>query len=125
MSAMGLELVARVSRTSLVVLVPVSLAGAWIGGAPGAVGTVAGGLLSLLSFHWLSRGVRNAGAFLAGGRSHPLWVIGLGLRYTVLFGAVALLLGTGAAHPMGLVAGLSVLPPVVIILGLRAARVTA
>jgi len=125
MSAMGLELVVRVSRTSLVLLVPVSLAGAWIGGVPGAVGTVAGGLLSLLSFHWLSRGVRNAGAFLAGGRSHPFWVIGLGLRYTVLFGAVALLLGTGIAHPMGLVAGLSVLPPVVIILGLRAARVTA
>jgi len=59
---------------------------------------------------------------LAGGRSHKLWVIALGLRYVVLFAVVALLLRTGAAHPLGLVAGLSVLPPVVIILGLRAAR---
>ncbi len=125
MGLMGLELVARVSRLSLMLLVPVSLVGAWLGGVPGALGIVAGGLLSLGSFHWLSRGVRNAGAFLAGGRSHPFWVIALGLRYVVFFGLIALLLRTGAAHPMGLVAGLSVLPPVVIILGLRASRATA
>ena len=50
------------------------------------------------------------------------WIIALGLRYAVLFAVVALLLRTGAAHPLGLVAGLSVLPPVVIIVGLRAAR---
>jgi ATP synthase I chain len=122
---MGLELVARVSRTSLVLLVPVALIGAWIGGASAALGAVAGGLLSLASFHWLSRGVRNAGAFLGGGRTHPLWMIALGLRYTALFGVIALLLATGIAHPMGLVAGLSVLPPVVIFFGLRAARATA
>ncbi|HEV2055447.1 MAG TPA: ATP synthase subunit I [Methylomirabilota bacterium] len=121
---MGLELVARVSRVSLALLVPVLLASAWIGGASSALGTLAGGLLSLGSLHWLSRGVRNAGAFLAGGRSHPLWVMALALRYAVLFGVVALLLWSGAAHPMGLVAGLSVLPPVLIILGLRAARAT-
>src|SRR6266511_2413218 len=106
---MGRELVARVSWISLMLLVPVSLAG---------------GLLSLGSLYWVSRGVRNAGGFLAGGRSHKLWVIALGLRYAVLFAVVALLLRTGAAHPLGLVAGLSVLPPVVIILGLRAARAT-
>ncbi len=119
---MGPELVARVSWLSLMLLVPVSLASAWIGGATSVIGTVAGGLLSLGSLYWVSRGVRNAGGFLAGGRSHKRWVIALGLRYAVLFGVVALLLGTGAAHPMGLAAGLSVLPPVVIILGLRAAR---
>ena len=119
---MGPELVARVSRISLMLLVPVSLASAWIGGAASAIGTVAGGLLSLGTLYWVSRGARNAGAFLAGGRSHKLWVIALGLRYAVLFGVIALLLRTGAAHPLGLVAGLSVLPPVVIILGLRAVR---
>ncbi len=122
---MGLELVGRVSRTSLIVLAPVSLAGGLLGGWPGALGTVAGGALSLASLHWLSRGVRNAGAFLAGGRAHPLWVIALGCRYLLFFGAVALLLWSGAVHPFGLVAGLSVLPPVLIILGLRAARAAA
>ncbi|HET8579168.1 MAG TPA: ATP synthase subunit I [Methylomirabilota bacterium] len=121
---MGLDLVARVSRTSLVLLVPLALAGGLLGGAAGALGTAAGGLLSLASFRWLARGVRSAGAFFAGGRAHPLWVIGLGLRYTVLFGAIALLLATRAAHPVGLLAGLSILPSVVIILGLRAARTT-
>jgi hypothetical protein len=118
---MGPELVTRVGWISLLLLVPVSLAGAWLGGAPGAIGTVAGGLLSLTSLYWISRGVRNAGGFLAGGRSHKLWVFALMLRYAVLFAVVALLLRSGIAHPFGLVAGLSVVPPVVIILGLRAA----
>lgn len=120
MGAMGLELVARVNRTTLALLIPVSVAAALIGGAAGGFGTMAGGLLSLGSFHWLTRGVRSAGAFF-GGRAHPLWAIGLGLRYMLLFGAIATLLGTGIAHPVGLMVGLSVLPPVVIVVGLRAA----
>jgi len=119
---MGPELVARVNWITLLLLVPVTAASAWVGGASSAVGTVAGGLLSLASLYWVARGVRNAGGFLAGGRSHKLWVVALVFRYVVLFGVVALLLRTGAAHPLGLVAGLSILPPVVIILGLRAAR---
>jgi hypothetical protein len=121
MKAMGLELVARVSRTSLILLVPLALVAALVGGVDGALGTVAGGLLSLGSLQWLSRGLRSAGAFF-GGRAHPLWAIGLGLRYALLFGAIAVLLGTGIAHPVGLIAGLSILPPVVIVVGLRAAR---
>jgi len=119
---MGPELVTRVSWITLLLLVPVTLASAWIGGASSAIGTVAGGLLSLGSFYWIARGARNASGFFAGGRSHKLWIFALGLRYAALFGVVALLLRTGAAHPLGLVAGLSILPPVVIILGLRAAR---
>lgn len=121
---MGLELVGRVSRTSLLLLVPVSLASAWLGGVSAALGAAAGGLVSLTSFYWLSCGLRSTDAFFAGGRAHPLWVLALGLRYTVLFGAVALLLGTGVAYPFGLVAGMSVLPPVLIVVGLRAFRAT-
>jgi hypothetical protein len=49
----------------------------------------------------------------------------LGLRYVLLFGAVALLLGSGAAHPLALVGGLSILPPVLIVLGLSAARASS
>ena len=44
------------------------------------------------------------------------------LTLVAVFGAVALLLGYGIVHPFALVAGLSVLPPVLIALGLRAAR---
>jgi glycine/serine hydroxymethyltransferase len=43
--------------------------------------------------------------------------------------AVALVVGallvTGWAHPLGLVAGLSVLPPVLVVVGLRDARIAS
>ena len=55
---MGPELVARVNWITLMLLVPVTLASAWIGGTSSAIGTVAGGLLSLGSLYWVSRGVR-------------------------------------------------------------------
>lgn len=120
---MGLELVSRVSRTVAVLLAPAALVGGALAGWPGALGALAGGCISLLSLNWIARGVRSAAGFFAGGRAHPLWVFGLGLRYVLLFGAVGLLLGSGAVHPMALMGGLSILPPVLIVLGLRAARV--
>ena len=52
-------------------------------------------------------------------------MLSLGLRYALLFGAVGLLLGSGAVHPMALLGGLSILPPVLIVLGLRAGRTTS
>ena len=118
---MGLELVGRVSRTVMVLLVPVGIAGGVLAGWSGALGALAGGLISLVSLNWIARGVRTASGFFAGGRAHPLWVFGLGLRYVLLFGAVGLLLGSGTVHPLALMAGLSILPPVLIVLGLRAA----
>jgi len=119
---MGLELVGRVSKAVLVLLVPVSLAGGLLLGWPGVLGALAGGLISLASLYWIARGVRSAAGFFAGGRAHPLWVLGLGLRYVLLFGAVGLLLVSGAVDPLALMGGLSILPPVLIVLGLRAAR---
>ena len=119
---MGLDLVGRVSRAVLALLVPVTLAGGVLAGRAGALGALAGGLISLASFTWIARGVRSSAKLFAGGRAHPLWALGLGLRYVLLFGAVALVLGYGIVHPLALVAGLSVLPPVLIAFGLRAAR---
>jgi hypothetical protein len=119
---MGLDLVGQVSRAVLLLLVPVSLVGGAVLGRPGVLGALAGGLLSLASLLWIARGVRSAAGFFAGGRAHPLWLIALGLRYVLLFGAVGLLLGSGAVHPVALMGGLSILPPVLIVKGLRAAR---
>lgn len=119
---MGRDLVRRVSRAVLALLVPLTLAGGVLAGWPGALGALAGGLISLASFTWIARGVHSSARLFAGGRAHPLWALGLGLRYVLLFGAVALLLGYGIVHPLALVAGLSVLPPVLIAFGLRAAR---
>ena len=98
---MALELVKQVSRTVLVVLVPTCLASGVLLGWPGVLGALAGGVISLASLHWIARGVRSAGGFFGGGRAHPLWVLGLGLRYVLLFGAVGLLLVSGAVHPVG------------------------
>lgn len=119
---MGRELVGRVSWVVVALLVPLTLAGGALAGRAGALGALAGGLISLVSFTWLARGVRSSAKLFAGGRAHPLWVLNLGLRYVLLFGAVALLVGYGIVHPVALVAGLSVLPPVLIAFGLRAAR---
>jgi hypothetical protein len=119
---MGLDLVGRVSRAVLALLVPLTLVGGVLAGRPGAFGVLAGGLISLASFTWIARGVRSSAKLFAGGRAHPLWALGLGLRYVLLFGAVALLLGYAIVHPLALVAGLSVLPPVLIACGLRTGR---
>ncbi len=121
MSETGLELVGRVSRGVLALMVPVSIATGLYFGWSGALGALAGGLISLVSLNWIARGVRTANLFFAGGRAHPMWIAALGLRYVLLFGAVGLLLGSGTVHPIALMAGLSILPPVLIVLGLRAA----
>jgi hypothetical protein len=119
---MGRDLVRQVSRAVLALLVPLILVGGVLAGRPGALGVLAGGLISLASFAWIAHGVRGSAKLFAGGRAHPLWALGLALRYVLLFGAVALLLGYGIVHPLALVAGLTVLPPVLIAFGLRAAR---
>ena len=117
---MDRDLVGRVTGAVLLALAPAVAAGALLAGWPGAVGAVSGSLISLASFRWIARGTRHAAALLAGGRPSSLWVLGLGLRHLTLFGLIAVLLGSGAAHPVGLAAGLSLLPPILIVLGLRA-----
>jgi len=116
---MDCELVGRVTRATLLALVPVGALAALLAGWPGAGGALAGGLVSLWSFRWIVRGARGAAALFAGGRPGTLWVVGLGLRHVTLFAAIALCLWSEAAHPLGLVAGLSLLPPVLVLFGLR------
>ncbi len=86
---MGAEFVGRVSRAMLIALAPVATGGGLLAGWRGALGGLAGGLISLGSFRWIASGV-------------VLW--------------------SGAAHPVTLLAGLSLLPPIVIALGLSATR---
>ena len=115
------EFVGRVSRVLLVALGPVAVGGGLVAGWPGAVGSLAGGLISLGSFRWVASGVARASAPAAGG-GLALSALGAGVRHLALFGALAIVLGTGVAHPLALVAGLSVLPPVLIALGLFETR---
>jgi len=114
---MGSEFVGQVSRTMLVVLAPLVVSCGVFAGWPGAIGGLAGGLISLASFRWVASGVMRSGGGLL-----VFSALAVGVRHLALFGALAFLLWSGAAHPMALVAGLSLLPPIVVARGLSAAR---
>jgi hypothetical protein len=118
---MGNEFVGRVSRAMLVALAVVAACAGLMAGWPAAAGSLAGGLISLGSFRWIARGVVQAST-LPSRRGLALSALAVGARHLVLFAALALALWSGAAHPVALLAGLSLLPPILITLGLSAAR---
>ena len=118
---MDRELVEGVTRTTAIALIPVAVVAWAIGGWPGAAGVLAGALVSLASFRWIARGARRASHLFAGGRPGTLWLLGLGTRHVTLFAAIAVCLWSEVAHPLALLAGLSLLPPVLILFGLRTA----
>ena len=122
---MDRDLVERVTGATLVVLVPAVIGGGFLAGWRGAVGVLSGALISLASFRWVAHAGQRAARLLSGGRPGALWVLALGFRQTTMFGLIALLVWSGSAHPAALVAGLSLLPPILIAFGLRASRATA
>jgi len=83
---------------------------------------LAGGAIALGNLWLLARGTSRALALFTGQRIHPLWVLSFGLRYLALFSLLGLLLWSGRVHPVALILGLSVLPPVLIVYGLRRLR---
>jgi ATP synthase I subunit len=122
---MDRELVERVTRGTALALVPAALLAGLVAGLEGALGAASGVLISLTSFRWIVRGSRRGALLFAGRRPGTLWVLGLGLRHVTLFVAIALVLWSGAVHPLALLAGLSLLPPILIAAGLRAAGAAA
>ena len=117
------EFVSRVSLVMLIGLAPFVACCGLLAGWPGAIGGLAGGLVSLGSFRWIARGVAGVLASRAGGLL-AFSALAVGVRHLVLFGALALVLWSGAAHPMALIGGLSLLPPVILALGLSATRLS-
>ena len=115
MTAMGF--VKRTSVDAAVSLGVVALVVAALGGAPTGVGVLAGGVLGLANLWWLARRAVAASEIRV-----SRWSLGAVLRLAAVGGAVAVVLGTGAAHPLGVVVGLTVLPCVLIVRGLVAAR---
>jgi hypothetical protein len=112
------ELTARVTVTTAVAVLPLALAGAWLGGAPGALGVMAGGALALFSFRRLA--ARATAASASAG-----WLVTTALRFAVVTVAAAVLFVHGWAHPVAVLAGYSALPLVVIVHGLLLARESA
>src|SRR3989454_530806 len=78
-----------------------------------------GGALAMVNFRWLV-----ARAFVAtstGSASAAAWIVGAGLRFAACTAACGILLATGWAHPVALVAGFTVLPCDLIARGLASA----
>ena len=111
------DLTTRVTLTTAIAVLPLALAGGWLGGASGALGVAAGGALALGSFRLLAARVSALDGTPAGG-----WMLRSALRFVGAAAVAAVLLGGGWAHPLALVAGYSVLPVAVVLHGLRAAR---
>lgn len=116
---MGRDLVGQVMVVAGAFALALAGGIAAVAGGRAALGVLAGAIVSLLSFRWLAGGAARAARGPA-----ALAVGAVGLRYATMFTLVALLLASGGAHLGGVIVGLSVLPPVVIVLGLRAARLS-
>ena len=117
---MGRDLVERVTGGGVLALLPLAGAALYLAGLPGLLGVLAGGGVALGNLVWLSAGSRRTLGLMRAGRIHPLWLLNLGLRHLGLFAVVGILIWTRSVHPLALIAGLSVLPPVLIVQALRA-----
>ena len=114
------ELMWRVTRDVCALGTILALAAAWLGGAPGALGAAAGVALAIGTFRWIVAGGRTSGD--DAGAARALWSVVAGLRFLAFGAACAVLLATGWAHPVALVAGLTALPCALVGHCLQAAR---
>jgi len=113
------DLASRVSRDACVLGVALTAPAAWLGGVDGALGAAVGAGIAVGNFRWLAS--RVTATVDVASTERKLWTVGAGLRLAVLAGAVTLALVSGHAHPLTIVAGLSVIPVCVVAQGLRAA----
>jgi hypothetical protein len=113
------ELTTGVTQQAAVAVLVIAVAGGWLGGAPGALGVLAGGALGLVGFRLLAARVR---AMAAGPALAAPWVMLAALRFAAVSGVTALLFVGGWAHPVAWLAGYTALPLAVVLQGLRLAR---
>ena len=114
------ELKARVTVATGAGAVMIALPFAWLAGSPAALGILAGGALALLNFRWLTARADVAAA--APGFAGALWYLGAVLRFALVATVAGALFVSGWAHPVALLAGLTVLPCALVVFGLHAAR---
>jgi hypothetical protein len=129
----------RVTADAAGLLAALAVVSSWIGGGQVGLGVLAGGALSVGNLWWLSRRVirmadleERPGAPRALPSVGGVWgvrlaaphqsSIGIALRLVAVTAIVAVVLASGLGHPVGVVAGLTVLPCALIARGLRSAR---
>jgi hypothetical protein len=114
------DLTSGVTRRTAAAVLVAALAGGWLGGAPGALGVLAGGALGLVSFRLLAARVRAVTA--VGPTLTAPWPLLAGLRFAAVAGVAGLLFVHGWAHPVAWLVGYSALPLAVVLQGLTLAR---
>lgn len=109
----------RVTLASATAVSLVALLAGWLADGTVAAGVVAGGTLVVGNLWWLA-------AVAASAARTPIhrtrWAVVAALRFAVIAVVCGVALGSGFAHPVGIVVGLTVLPCALIVQGLRAAR---
>jgi len=113
------DVTTRVTAAACVLGVVLAIPAGWFGGPTVALGVLAGGALAVVNFRWLA--ARAVAVASSAGVAGGAWLVGAGFRLAAFAAACALLLALEWAHPVALLAGLSVLPCAVIVEGLRAA----
>jgi ATP synthase I chain len=114
------ELTRRVCRAGVLAAAVVAAAAALLFGGREAAGVFAGGVIAFGSFRWLARDAAYLAAIAQS--TAPPRLLPLGFRQITAFAAIALLIGGGWCHPLAVAAGIALLPPVLVVQGLRAAR---
>ena len=114
------DLTSRVSRDACVLGVALAGPAAYLGGLDGALGAAAGAGIAVGNFRWLASRAQATGG--DGSPARPLWSLAAGLRLAAVVVALGVVVASGHAHPLAIVAGVSVIPIVVVVHGLRGAR---
>ncbi|MBI4637424.1 MAG: hypothetical protein HY727_13845 [Candidatus Rokubacteria bacterium] len=116
------EFTASVTLRTALAVGGLALPAAWLGGQAAALGFLGGAAIGVASLRLLARALSAALAGRGPGRPGLGWIVAVGGRYLLSFLALGFLLATGWAHPLALMAGLAVVPSVVIARGLGSAR---
>jgi hypothetical protein len=113
------RLVTRVVVDSAAVTAAMALLALPLLGPGASLGVAAAGALTALNFWGLGREVRQG---VRPGRGPGAWALGAGLRFGGLLVAFGGLFAWGVAEPLAVVVGLLVVPVVLIVRSLHAAR---
>jgi hypothetical protein len=113
------ELESRTLRWGTALVAALAAAAGLAGGAPAVLGVAGGGVIGLLNFRWLCRdAARLTGALTVGGVAR--WrVLPALLRQLGTLGALGALMASEVAPPAAVAVGLAVLPPTLLVQGLR------
>ena len=115
------ELAARVTVQAGAVFLAGALFALWLGHPGVALGIAAGGALGVVNFRWLARSAGQVTGALTGAPPRGWWMMLAGVRFLAMFAAVSVVVASGWAHPVGIMAALAIVPALLVVHGLRTA----